>query len=125
MQKTGTKMYGTVTNINPVQSSTKGYCQEIFARHVRHWALRIKKLTTGTSSRHLRVLLQNEQCDLPSSVCPVPQRKPTTFKKLPTIEPRTNKKKTTPLIITKFTYLPIAIGESYGAIESQSNNSFL
>jgi|SRR3989344_4543544 len=103
-------MYGTVANINPVHISTNGYCQDIFAPHLRHLAFSTQKLNTGTSSHQLSTFLQLGQNDLPPNLLRAclpagrSQRKPTTLRKLPTTAPRINKIKTTLLIIPKIVH---------------------
>jgi|SRR3989344_2734275 len=71
-----------------VKISTSGYCQEILARQLPHLPRKKTKLKTGTKSTIESFLPQTGQSDRPvSGDLPVPYRKATTFKKLPTTAP--------------------------------------
>ncbi len=114
---------GTVIKINPVQSSTNGYCHDIFVLHSEHRPRRPIKLTAGTSSHQCNFFLQTTQNDLPPIESPEFHLNPNTFKKLPTTNPRINRD----IVITYLLYqIPTnPIGLSYGVKVNHSNNSFL
>ena len=100
----------------PVASSTSGYCQAIGARQRRQRRPSSTKLTSGILSYQAIVCRQRGQRDRdPSGDSPVASRTITTFRKLPTIRPKT---KITGLSIRLF-YLTYAqsskrLGAGYG-----------
>lgn len=61
------------------------------ALQVRHRPRAARYETSGTSSNHLSVVPQCIQCDRPVMRSPDCVRRMTTFKKLPTMSPSTNK----------------------------------
>jgi len=79
------------TNIKPVQSSTKGYCHDIFVLHSEHRPRSPTKLITGTSSHQRNFFLQTTQNDRPPIERPEFHLNPNTFKKLPIINPKINR----------------------------------
>jgi hypothetical protein len=79
-----------MTKIAPAMNSTKGYCHEILLLQPRHFPLCTKKLKIGNSSSQVKVLPHDIHFDLPPRVMPVLKRSETTFKKLPTIDPKRN-----------------------------------
>jgi hypothetical protein len=52
-------------NINPVDISTKGYCEDIFLPQCRHFPLKIKKLKRGIKSFQDKGCLQLGQKEWP------------------------------------------------------------
>ncbi len=77
----------------PVKISTRGYCQEIFDLQNRQRPLSQKKLKIGTRSREFSFPPQDKHIDLFLLPLPMPWRKITTFKKLPTATPKINTRK--------------------------------
>ncbi|MDO8565243.1 MAG: hypothetical protein Q7R67_01290 [bacterium] len=82
-----------VANIKPVNISIAGYCMEIFEWHRAQRPFNAIKLTIGTSSHHLKVLLHEAHDDRPPRDNPEFHRKPTTLRKLPTTAPKRKRKK--------------------------------
>ena len=89
---TGGNVMNTRTNNAPATNSTAGYCHEILLLHFLHAPLCARKLNTGTSSIHVRVLPQDMHFDRPPMPVPVLNLSETTFKKLPMIVPKMNER---------------------------------
>src|SRR3989344_7703053 len=78
-------------NKNALDSSTKGYCHEIFAPHSPHLPPRTKKDRTGTSSNGFSLCPQKKHREPPKiRDSPVFRRKTMTLAKLPKIRPKIN-----------------------------------
>src|SRR3990167_9334634 len=79
--------------IIPVAASTSGYCQDIFFLQYRHRPRKNKKLKTGIKSNALKSCLHLGQCERFLTILfRLGERKTTTFKKLPTADPKIKNK---------------------------------
>lgn len=89
MGKSSKNLYAERANRNPVASSTMGYCREILVPQFLHFPELEIKLSTGTSSRQVRMCEQEKHRERPLTIdLPVFNRKITTLRKLPTNNPK-------------------------------------